>query len=153
MAMMALMMAQASYPARGTWIEMVITGDNVGDIIVVPRTGYVDRNDFSGLLKGLAEVVPRTGYVDRNVEEVTALAAAKTSYPARGTWIEMFSSRKVRWVTRSYPARGTWIEMLCSSSNILPAGVVPRTGYVDRNVFIQFYLCKGYGRTPHGVRG
>ena len=33
-----------SYPARGTWIEMMSQSLPSSDITVVPRTGYVDRN-------------------------------------------------------------------------------------------------------------
>ena len=33
-----------SYPARGTWIEMVQMAQEYYHNLVVPRTGYVDRN-------------------------------------------------------------------------------------------------------------
>ena len=37
----------------------------------------------------------------------------------------------------SYPARGTWIEIYGHSQQRLPAHVVPRTGYVDRNLGVR----------------
>ena len=33
-----------SYPARGTWIEILVDRDRLSGEPVVPRTGYVDRN-------------------------------------------------------------------------------------------------------------
>ena len=33
-----------SYPARGTWIEISLPRQMSEIIVVVPRTGYVDRN-------------------------------------------------------------------------------------------------------------
>ena len=36
-------------------------------------------------------VVPRTGYVDRNSYPIALCLLVRVSYPARGTWIEMYS--------------------------------------------------------------
>ena len=58
----------ASYPARGTWIEMTTSHSPGSRLRVVPRTGYVDRNLLLLLL----------------------VSVLRRSYPARGTWIEMF---------------------------------------------------------------
>ena len=60
-----------------------------GDERVVPRTGYVDRNAHGSEWTPKASVVPRTGYVDRNEELAKAYPGIETSYPARGTWIEI----------------------------------------------------------------
>ena len=43
----------ASYPARGTWIEMMSQSLPSSDITVVPRTGYVDRNFDARILPSL----------------------------------------------------------------------------------------------------
>ena len=39
-----LISCYASYPARGTWIEMPAILSHAARQKVVPRTGYVDRN-------------------------------------------------------------------------------------------------------------
>ena len=61
-------------------------------------------------------VVPRTGYVDRNAERLDGIIVGTMSYPARGTWIEMRWICTMRYWTPSYPARGTWIEIWRSRS-------------------------------------
>ena len=53
----------------------------------------------------------------------------------------------------SYPARGTWIEMSRPIFSASVSRVVPRTGYVDRNISLHKLLEPRIGRTPHGVRG
>ena len=76
-------------------------------------------------------VVPRTGYVDRNVMDLSMNCEDISSYPARGTWIEMLMLRHYQDVNY----------------------VVPRTGYVDRNAERLDGIIVGTSRTPHGVRG
>ena len=76
-------------------------------------------------------VVPRTGYVDRNAALDGAAVNAVKSYPARGTWIEIFPLAKLTRALESYPARGTWIE-------------------ISRDRLVSDPL---RSRTPHGVRG
>ena len=48
----------------------------------------------------------------------------------------------------SYPARGTWIEMLKGDTMEYMHEVVPRTGYVDRNVLFGGYGYGGFGSYP-----
>ena len=84
------------------------------------------------LLTTIAQnVVPRTGYVDRNIKCYFAVALYAMSYPARGTWIEIF----------------------CIVGDKEGLKVVPRTGYVDRNVLRLMCCPPQTSRTPHGVRG
>ena len=122
-------------------------------------------------------VVPRRGYVDRNVFWIQAQLLQDGSYPARGTWIEISSTQQpCRRPPGSYPARGTWIEIIILIVLFVNRAVVPRTGYVDRNMSSMVCLQvrntvvprTGYvdrnitdaeayeaemRRTPHGVRG
>ena len=53
----------------------------------------------------------------------------------------------------SYPARGTWIEIAQLRQQAPVGQVVPRTGYVDRNMTTIFCRATVSSRTPHGVRG
>ena len=68
---------------------MPVWQNNQTQSIVVPRTGYVDRNYAPDMIDGALKVVPRTGYVDRNKSAWGYIKRRQTSYPARGTWIEM----------------------------------------------------------------
>ena len=56
-----------TFPARGTWIEMMNLLYMLIRILDVPRKGNVDRNDKRGCGKWQKPV----------------------TFPARGTWIEM----------------------------------------------------------------
>ena len=123
--------------------------------LVVPRKGDVDRNHELRLAFRFRPVVPRKGDVDRNRMCLTWCTICAASSPARGTWIEMLSSRTFANQPSSSPARGTWIEIPCvhfgaASGLSSPARgtwiemplptqildrwpVVPRKGDVDRN--------------------
>ena len=121
-----------SYPARGTWIE----------IVMKPRG------------KSLLRVVPRTGYVDRNTVIPQDTFEGMQSYPARGTWIEIRAQPDEGTSNEVVPRTG-YVDRNALDLHyaILVPIVVPRTGYVDRNTDVndtaQQILC----RTPHGVRG
>ena len=79
---------------------------------VVPRKGDVDRNAVSCPLPLMAStVVPRKGDVDRNIVGVAVVVGQGGSSPARGTWIEMRTPRRLSLMRMSSPARGTWIEI------------------------------------------
>ena len=56
----------------------------------VPRKGNVDRNcaDIDHQVSNLD--VPRKGNVDRNINVHLPLKGDNVTFPARGTWIEMF---------------------------------------------------------------
>ena len=43
---------QKSYPARGTWIEILLFDLDAVALEVVPRTGYVDRNNAAREIMG-----------------------------------------------------------------------------------------------------
>ena len=55
------------------------------------------------------------------------------SFPALGTWIEMWRRNPARGCHRSFPALGTWIEIHFDSRNIGDSSVVPCIGNVDWN--------------------
>ena len=56
------------------------------------------------------------------------------SFPALGTWIEMWRRNPARGCHRSFPALGTWIEIHFDSRNIGDSSVVPCIGNVDWNI-------------------
>ena len=85
---------QATFPARGTWIEIYSPGLNSYTRRDVPRKGNVDRNPKRLVCNQPRVDVPRKGNVDRNNKAVTFAALGNTTFPARGTWIEMASSRR-----------------------------------------------------------
>ena len=53
-------------------------------VYVVPRTGYVDRNESMLASKTVTVVVPRTGYVDRNYSEEVVKRGHATVVPRTG---------------------------------------------------------------------
>ena len=55
----------------------------------VPRKGNVDRNSAALSSSSRRVDVPRKGNVDRNIATDIALLLALSTFPARGTWIEM----------------------------------------------------------------
>ena len=58
--------------------------DEAGNV-VVPRTGYVDRNvAFYNLVYEKLEVVPRTGYVDRNSSSNLSITICMAVVPRTG---------------------------------------------------------------------
>ena len=61
-------MQAATFPARGTWIEM-------------------QKNEI--LTKTIGQDVPRKGNVDRNNAILSGEEGGGATFPARGTWIEI----------------------------------------------------------------
>ena len=53
------------------------------------------------------------------------------SLPARGAWIEIFTTKEFNYENQSLPARGAWIEIHIEEVNKLTEVVAPRTGSVD----------------------
>ena len=78
--------SERSYPARGTWIEMLYFAVQYTHRPVVPRTGYVDRNVGAGDGDDRNRVVPRTGYVDRNFRRfvIQQVQYGRTPHGVRG---------------------------------------------------------------------
>ena len=70
-----------------------------------------------------------------------------------GTWIEIPSRYTLSWYLMSFPAMGTWIEifLLHSSKNSLT--VVPCNGNVDWNAKVSTLLDDGVGRSLQWERG
>ena len=85
-----------SFPAMGTWIE-----------ILLPFCKYVPNG-----------VVPCNGNVDWNFA-AAYLSRIHASFPAMGTWIEMFYNLDNRFILPSFPAMGTWIEIPSSRCPLL----------------------------------
>ena len=62
------------------------------------------------------------------------LCSAKSTFPARGTWIEIWQKAPTNSRHRTFPARGTWIEITARIPCLtLQTSDVPRKGNVDRN--------------------
>ena len=104
----------ATFPARGTWIE-----------ISAFQVHQVSSWD-----------VPRKGNVDRNSPSSSTSWHQPATFPARGTWIEMLRVMySLRRDSATFPARGTWIEIFADPAiKRRQAADVPRKGNVDRNV-------------------
>ena len=101
-----------TFPARGTWIEIVSNAHDAGRKYDVPRKGNVDRN--TGLANGTTTI--------------------NGTFPARGTWIEIpIYTTATRGGCWTFPARGTWIEIPAITIRRLRRTDVPRKGNVDRN--------------------
>ena len=81
----------ATFPARGTWIEMRPAKRSWNRLLDVPRKGNVDRNDHNAGFEG----------------------EHRMTFPARGTWIEISDTEvsELRAAFETFPARGTWIEI------------------------------------------
>ena len=101
-----------TFPARGTWIEILIKNVIERDAIDVPRKGNVDRNNFAYTrMARLQKDVPRKGNVDRNLAAVDELEAS-VDVPRKGN-----VDRNIAWrissivCLKTFPARGTWIEI------------------------------------------
>ena len=65
---MILLPALMTFPARGTWIEMLHPDHRVNAVVDVPRKGNVDRNVMC----------------DKCGRQTSR------TFPARGTWIEIY---------------------------------------------------------------
>ena len=78
-------------------------------------------------------VVPRTGYVDRNEKSYNRSTISRRSYPARGTWIEMRIDDVVAQLRTVVPRTGYVDRNAKRDAEMREMIVVPRTGYVDRN--------------------
>jgi len=53
------------------------------------------------------------------------------SLPARGAWIEIFTTKEFNYENQSLPARGAWIEIKYPVFVRTSTRVAPRTGSVD----------------------
>ena len=101
-----------TFPARGTWIEIFRGDAKYLEHWTFPARGTwieITRLSMSGKRR---EDVPRKGNVDRNITSGETPLVGDTTFPARGTWIEMsrcWSHYQSCYMT--FPARGTWIEM------------------------------------------
>ena len=84
----------------------------------VPRKGNVDRNAANAQVQYQAEDVPRKGNVDRNADDNVVKVETDMTFPARGTWIEIYDWQREQ-IKRdtTFPARGTWIEILIRISS------------------------------------
>ena len=77
-----------------------------------------------------------------------------TSHPARGAWIEIHLLLLRIKLLGSHPARGAWIEI----SEAWLRHHQARESHPARGAWIEIFigynrLPRGFGRTPHGVRG
>ena len=101
----------ATFPARGTWIEILLKG---GDKLAkkdVPRKGNVDRNDV---------ILSQTQREDK-------------TFPARGTWIEMTRREAYTAKMKDVPRKGNVDRNRARSQGLDVRPDVPRKGNVDRN--------------------
>ena len=104
---------EPTFPARGTWIEIMmrwIIGRVQPD---VPRKGNVDRNPMRPNLRTYrGKDVPRKGNVDRNIANVNIIPT-KSDVPRKGNVDRNVVLTLARGrVVRTFPARGTWIEIV-----------------------------------------
>ena len=83
--------AVATFPARGTWIEIQRTMPRRSPPSQdVPRKGNVDRNPaYTETSISARADVPRKGNVDRNTPIRGIAPHCTRTFPARGTWIEI----------------------------------------------------------------
>ena len=100
-----------SRPARGGWIEILLTASPTKSILSRPaRGGWIEMKDVVVTFRAEASPAPHGagGLKSRNDvyrEEI------KMSRPARGGWIEIRCSGSPAALLKSRPARGGWIEM------------------------------------------
>ena len=72
--------------------------------------------------------------MDRNNNRSGAVTPQAGTFPARGTWIEIWWFPAILLGrVRTFPARGTWIEMRRETMADKQISDVPRKGNVDRN--------------------
>ena len=124
-----------SPPARGAWIETLVTS-TVSIIFWSPpaRGAWIETPGRSPPPHA-PWVAPRTGGVDRN-----CLRAARRPHHARrpphgGRGSKLSASTMAARLERSPPARGAWIETAALARHAGQPFVAPRTGGVDRNPF------------------
>ena len=124
-----------TFPARGTWIEIQWPPGSGKGRSDVPRKGNVDRNpEYRDVADQQPHDVPRKGNVDRNDTIRGGFAQILSTFPARGTWIEIpIYTTATRGGCWTFPARGTWIEIPAITIRRLRRTDVPRKGNVDRN--------------------
>ena len=77
--------------------------------------------------------VPRKGNVDRNAASWSPRRASRTTFPARGTWIEIGAFPTLEDAIADVPRKGNVDRNTPLFSNPGNTHDVPRKGNVDRN--------------------
>ena len=107
-----------SYPTRGTWVEIGSIDIKYRIPFVVPHTGYVSWNCYLFLCHPCPLSRTPHGVRELKFKISAATALASSSYPTRGTWVEILLPECQPLLTMSYPTRGTWVEMIISNRSI-----------------------------------
>ena len=139
-----------TFPARGTWIEIPAITIRRLRRTDVPRKGNVDRNSTADAVSGLySPDVPRKGNVDRNVRRAGGARLGSLTFPARGTWIEMFTRSAAGKPEIDVPHKGN-VDRNAVFRHEHDGGRadVPLAGNVDRNMLARCTAASALGRSP-----
>ena len=148
-------MKPGTFPARGTWIEMlIVTIEIIIALLTFPARGTWIEISPETTSSYIPSDVPRKGNVDRNVTHFERIIEYNPTFPARGTWIEIRASRLRAQIRRDVPRKGNVDRNVAA---LLPGQVLHRT-FPARGTWIEISTLVSWQtiisrRSPQGERG